>query len=73
MDHNSKVISPDSRAPAASIGTWLRFGPLGPVYQIVGHGHELKNGDWAMRIRVLESGEEVDYPLSRILKDPREN
>lgn len=58
--------------PQALIGTWRRFGPLGPVYEIVSAGDRLTGGDCAMRIRVVESGEELDYRLSEILDDPRD-
>jgi len=58
--------------PSALVGTWRRFGTVGPVYEIIGTGGELPNGDRLMRIRVIESGEEVDYRLAEILDDPRE-
>lgn len=58
--------------PQALIGTWRRFGPLGPVYEVVAAGKSLDGGDRSMRIRVVESGEELDYRLSDILDDPRD-
>jgi hypothetical protein len=58
--------------PANLVGTWRRFGAVGPVYEIIGAGTELAGGDRLMRIRVVESGEEVDYRLTEILDDPRE-
>ncbi|MFC5556417.1 DUF5397 family protein [Methylobacterium iners] len=54
------------------IGTWRRFGLIGPVYEIVGIGETLPAGDQAMRVRVLETNEEVDYRLSNLLDDPTE-
>jgi hypothetical protein len=54
------------------LGTWRRFGVAGPVYEIVDTGRELPGGDRMMRVRVVESGEEVDYRLAEILDDPRE-
>ncbi len=54
------------------IGTWCRFGLTGPVYEIVGIGETLPAGDQAMRVRVLETNEEVDYRLSDLLDDPTE-
>ena len=54
------------------IGTWRRFGDIGPVYQILAFDRCLGNGEWLMRVRVLESGEEVDYKLSDLDDDPRE-
>jgi hypothetical protein len=58
--------------PANLVGTWRRFGSVGPVYEIIGIGDELSGGDRLMRVRVVETGEEVDYRLAEILDDPRE-
>ncbi|MFV3128540.1 DUF5397 family protein [Niveispirillum sp. KHB5.9] len=58
--------------PQALIGTWRRFGPLGPVYEVLSADGQLDGGDRTMRIRVVESGEELDYRLSEILDDPRD-
>jgi hypothetical protein len=58
--------------PATLVGTWRRFGAAGPVYEIIGIGSELPGGDRLMRVRVVETGEEVDYRLAEILDDPRE-
>ena len=58
--------------PQALIGTWRRFGPVGPVYEIIGLGKELPDHDRWMRIRVVETGEEVDHRFTNILDDPRE-
>lgn len=54
------------------VGTWRRFGPVGPVYEVVRAGAELPGGDRMMRVRVVESGEEVDYKLTDLLDDPKE-
>lgn len=58
--------------PSALVGTWRRFGVAGPVYEIVGEGEKLPDGDCLMRILVVDSGEEVSYRLTDILDDPRE-
>ena len=58
--------------PANLIGTWRRFGAVGPVYEIIGSGDELPGGDRRMRVRVVETGEELDYRHAEILDDPRE-
>ena len=54
------------------VGTWRRFGSYGPLYEIVEAGRPLDDGDTLMRVRVVESGEEIDYKLTSILDDPRE-
>lgn len=53
-----------------SLGKFRRFGAVGPTYEILGINQELTNGDKLLRVRVLESGEEVDYLLSHALQDP---
>ena len=68
----------NDRAPIAVptvenlIGTWRRFGPVGPVYEVIGAGDAQRDGDRMMRIRVLETREEVGYRLAHILDDPQE-
>ena len=54
------------------IGTWRRFGSLGPLYEIMKAGDQLPDGDCMMRIRVVETGEEIEYRLTDILDDPKE-
>ena len=59
-------------APKTLIGTYRRFGTLGPVYEILASGAPRPDGAPTLRIRVLESGEALDYPLAAALDDPRE-
>jgi len=68
----SQTVTKPEFHSAALVGTWRRFGLVGPVYEIVGVGDTLPNGDLLMRIRVLESGEALDYSLTDILDDPKE-
>nr|WP_294549783.1 DUF5397 family protein [uncultured Rhodopila sp.] len=58
--------------PSNFVGTWRRFGMVGPVYEIISAGTALPDGDRLMRIRVVESGEELDYRVFEILADPVE-
>ncbi|WP_455964165.1 hypothetical protein [Methylorubrum aminovorans] len=58
--------------PRSLIGSWRRFGAVGPVYEIVGLGTPRPQEALRMWVRVLETGEEFDYPLADILDDPRE-
>ena len=57
----------------ALLGTWRRFGISGPVYEIIAIGRPLSTDDQLMRVKVVESGEELDYRLREILEDPRED
>ena len=54
------------------LGRWRRFGLVGPTYEILGKHKDLPDGDSLMRIRVVESGEEIEYRLTEILDDPKE-
>jgi hypothetical protein len=54
------------------VGTWRRFSAVGPVYEIDNGGSLLPDGDRLTRIRIVESGEEIDHKLTDILDDPKE-
>jgi hypothetical protein len=50
--------------PESLIGTWRRFGAVGPAYEIVSIGEEQEGGDRVVRIRLAETGEKADYTLN---------
>lgn len=54
------------------VGTWRRFGQVGPVYEIVSVGDTPADGDRIVRVRVLETSEEINYRLADVLDDPKE-
>ena len=56
--------------PDVPIGKIKTFGMNGPSYKVIGHGRSSGDGEWLVPIRVLESGEELDYRYSRLLLDP---
>jgi hypothetical protein len=63
------ALTSDGRASIdldALVGSFRSFGALGPVYEVIG----LVPGTGAVRLRVLESGEELDYPVADLLDDP---
>ena len=45
--------------PDSLVGTWRRFGLVGPVYEIIASGSGLPDGDRLMRVRVLDTGEQA--------------
>ena len=57
--------------PEAEVGSFHTFGPHGPVYEVIAVVKELTDGDWQMRIRMPESGEEANYSLRKVRTDPR--
>ncbi len=52
------------------IGSIRRFGLEGPPYEVVGLAAQSATGEPQMRIHLLESNEDVDYPVSDIVRDP---
>jgi hypothetical protein len=52
------------------IGTFRTFGPAGPAYQVMAPLQPLPNGDWMVRVRILESGEDAEYRYTDLLEDP---
>jgi len=53
--------------PKELVGTFRRFGSGGPVYEVVAIVD-----DRTAFIRVVESGEELDYPIEKIADDAEE-
>ena len=47
------------------VGTYRTFGAVGPAYQVL---HKLD--ERTVRVRVVETGEELDYPAQQSLDDP---
>ena len=56
---------------AALIGKIKTFGPFGPSYEILEPVRQLEDGDWILKVRLVESGEEVEYRYTHVLDDPK--
>ena len=54
----------------AIVGTFRSFGNVGPVYEILQINEPATGPQVTLRIRVVESGEQLDYCLSDALDDP---
>jgi hypothetical protein len=54
--------------PERLVGTFRRFGDEGPVYEVIA----IADGRHAAVIRVVESGEELEYPLEKVADDDEE-
>ena len=52
------------------VGSIRRFGLEGPPYEIVGMAAPSATGEMQMRIHLIESDEDADYPVDDILRDP---
>jgi hypothetical protein len=54
---------------AIPVGTIKSFGPYGPMYEILGPAPNGRKGQM-VAIRVVLTGETLDYPLADALSDP---
>lgn len=52
------------------VGQFRRFGELGTAYEIMNPVRKLKDKDWLLRIKVVKTGEELEYQYSNIINDP---
>ena len=50
------------------VGSIRRFGLEGPPYEVVGPAATGADGKARMHVRVLESGEELDYPVESLVE-----
>ena len=55
------------------VGSIRRFGLVGPPYEVLGPASSSDSGEALMRIHLLESNEDVDYPVADILNDPEQD
>lgn len=51
------------------VGVIKSFGPWGPMYEVLGPAPQGRKGAM-VAIRVVLTGEELDYPLADMLEDP---
>jgi hypothetical protein len=59
-----------SAMPEVRVGQIKTLGEFGPKYRVMGNSRPSPTGEWMVPIRVLESGEELDYRYSRFALDP---
>ena len=57
-------------SPALVQGKIKSFGVFGPKYEVGEPLRKLADGDWMVRIKLVESGEETEYCYSHLLNDP---
>ena len=69
MNHITPNFSAETAAldPARLVGQVRRFGTYGVLYEILERVDDAK-----FKIRVLDTGEELAYPLTKIVLDPRD-
>ena len=59
-----------TEVPIVPVGKIKSFGELGEPYEVGRPLRRLENGDWAVEIILVKTGEKTEYRLSHILSDP---
>lgn len=59
-----------NNAPKIPVGMIKTFGPFGPKYEVREATRYLENGDWMLRIIMVETGETAEYRYSKMVDDP---
>jgi hypothetical protein len=56
--------------PTVSAGQVRTFGPFGEKYEVIKPFCQLEDGDWMIKVKVLETDEYVEYRYSDLIEDP---
>lgn len=70
MPPDTLMDRPGTLSAQALVGTLRRFGPTGPVYEVLEVGKVAPDGDVLLKVRVIPSGEALDYPFLQAVHDP---
>jgi hypothetical protein len=57
-------------SPTVPVGLIKSFGVFGPKYQVGSALRPLEDGDWAVEVTLIETGEKAEYRLTRVIDDP---
>jgi hypothetical protein len=57
--------------PRVPTGQIKSFGAFGPKYEIGEPIRALDDGDWMVKIKMVETGEEAEYRYSHLADDPQ--
>lgn len=57
-------------SPSTQVGKIKSFGAFGTKYEVGQPVRQLDNGDWMVKIKLVETGEEVEYRFDHIKDDP---
>ena len=61
---------PVTTLPTVPTGCIKSFGPFGPKYEVGQPLRQLEDGDWAVEVTMVETGEKAEYRLTHLLEDP---
>lgn len=65
-----QISNPISVNPALLFGKFRRFGVFGPAYEVLGLSEKKTDNGIFLNVRVVDTGEAVEYPFSNALDDP---
>jgi hypothetical protein len=57
-------------APSVPTGKIKSFGAFGPKYEVGKPLRQLDDGDWMVEVKMVETGESVEYRLTHVCDDP---
>ncbi len=58
------------RYPDVPVGQIKSFGVAGPRYEVGSPLRQLNDGDWLVKVTMIETGEVAEYRLSQMVDDP---
>lgn len=64
------AITAPPQALLALRGKIKTFGPFGPKYEVEEPIAPLADGDWRVKTRLVETGEETEYRYTHLRDDP---
>lgn len=56
--------------PSIPVGKIKSFGPFGPKYEVGEAVEQLADGDWMIKVTMIETGETAEYRLTHLIDDP---
>jgi hypothetical protein len=58
------------RYPDVPVGEVRSFGTVSPRHEIGAPLRQLNDGDWLVKVTMIETGEVAEYRLSQMVDDP---
>lgn len=59
-----------SMPPSLPIGKIKSFGLFGPKYEVGKVLRQLNDGDWMIKVTIVETGEQAEYLWTHLMDDP---
>ena len=59
-----------STTPVVPVGKIKSFGAFGPKYEVGRAIRQKEDGDWLVEVKMIETGDTVEYSLTHVFDDP---